>query len=280
MTIRRRALQFLTTGLTGAVAAAVLVSPAAVAPVAAAHSPWKLLSVTDESTLAYNEGLATDSAGRLTGRGYTSIRPDLAAQGWTHIGDHDIDRGYTYDAYENLDVDRKLYTITSPRGTVQRYYHPLTPDEMANNSFVTVDPTGTVLVSGEWETEQRLLVFDNPNGRRSGSTLPLAGEITLSEPLTEVQSCDFKTSTVLLCAVDKPVNAVYSVTLDHPLTQSRSAHGTVAKQFDVPRMSACRGSYELEGIDYDRSRRLLSVAAIDPSPCLLNTKVFRYSYRP
>lgn len=158
---------------------------------------------------------------------------------------------------------------------------------MANNSFVTVSPSGRHLVSGEWDTMERLLVFGNPvhsrsltaGGRSGGSDLPLAGTISLDRPLSHVQSCDFVDATHLVCAVDKPGKAVYSVRLDHPLDDAPNAHGTVTREFAVPRLSACRGEYEIEGIDVDARRRILSVSMIDPSPCLLNTKIFRYRKR-
>lgn len=276
MSHRRRALRTFITGLTGAVAAAVCIVPTA----AAAPSHWRAVSISDQSTLAFNQGLASTRGGDLYGRGYVSIRPELAVDGWTHIGDQDIYAGQTYDAYENLTAGSKLYAITDANGTLRRYIHKLTPGELANNSFVTVEPSGRFLVSGEWKVQKRLLVFANPRGQRSGTALPLAGQITLDRPLENVQSCDFMTSTRLLCAADKPQQAVYSVRLSQPLTSSTAVTGTVSHEFDLPHRSACNGNYEAEGIDYNVARKLLSVAIIDPSPCLLNTKVFRYSYRP
>ncbi|WP_298444185.1 hypothetical protein [Gordonia sp. (in: high G+C Gram-positive bacteria)] len=245
---------------------------------AAAPREWRLLGIDDVSTLEYTQGLAGDAAGRLHGRGYTTIRPEVAIDGWTHIGDGDLFRGRMYDAYEQLGSGRKLYTITEPDGRLSRYYHRLTPGEMANNSFVTVSPSGRYLVSGEWDTMDRLLVFRNPVGRPDGSALPLAGTIALDTPMRDVQSCDFVDATHLVCAVDRPAQAVYSVALDGPLDDAPAGHarGTVRREFAVPHLSACTGSYEIEGIDYDAHRRVLSVSMIDPSPCLLNTKVLRY----
>jgi len=277
---RRRALRIIITGLAGAVAAAV-VAPAvsSTGPAASATpSEWTLTSTSDNSTLAYNQGLAT-GGGLLHGRGYLTIRPELAAEGWTHIGDQDIYRSETYDAYENLDAGRKLYAVTGRDGAVRRYYHRLAPGELANNSFVTVDPSGKYLVSGEWKVQKRLLVFANPRAQRSGSQVPLVGQINLDQPLENVQSCDFVDATRLVCAVDKPRQAVYSVWLSRPLTSGTTVTGRVTHDFDVPKHSACKGGYEVEGIDYDARRKLLSVGIIDPSPCLLNTKVFRYARR-
>lgn len=272
MTFRRRVLRFVITGLAGAAAAAVVVPPAW-----ATTSEWSLISVSDHSTLAYNQGLA-NGGGVLHGRGYATIRPELAAEGWTHIGDQDIYGGETYDAYENLDAGRKLYAVTGRGGTIRRYFHRLAAGEMANNSFVTVDPSGGYLVSGEWKVRERLLVFANPRAQRNGSQVPLVGQINLDTPLENVQSCDFVDATRLVCAVDKPRQAVYSVRLSQPLTSGTTA-GRVTRDFDVPKRSACGGGYEVEGIDYDVHRKVLSVGIIDPSPCLLNTKVFRYARR-
>lgn len=274
MNTRRRGLRTFIFGIAGAVAAAVVATPIA----SAEPSRWQAVNISDQSTLAYNQGLASTPPGTLHGRGYISIRPELALDGWTHIGDQDIYRGQTYDAYENLDAGSKLYAITDANGFLRRYVHRLTPGELANNSFVTVDPSGKFLVSGEWKVQKRLLVFPNPRAQRSGSDLPLVGQINFDKPLENVQSCDFMTSTRLVCAADKPKQAVYSINLSEPLTPtSTTVSGTVSHEFDVPRRSACGGSYEVEGIDYNVARRLLSVAVIDPSPCILNTKVFRYT---
>lgn len=264
-----------------AAAAAVVAVVLALLPAGAAGAAdreWRLIDVEDVSSAVYTQGLASDHTGLLHGRGYTTIAPEVAVDGWTHIGDGDLHRGRLYDAYEQLGSGRKLYTITAPDGRLSRYYHRLTPGEQANNSFVTVSPSGRQLVSGEWFTQKRLLVFDNPVGRPSGSALPLAGTITLDRPLQHVQSCDFVDATRLVCAADLPDQAVYSVHLDHPLDDGAQAHGTVRREFALPKLSACTGGdYEAEGIDYDTKRRVLSVAVIDPSPCLLNTKIFRYS---
>ncbi|GEE03046.1 hypothetical protein nbrc107696_34920 [Gordonia spumicola] len=241
-----------------------------------AHADWSRPSVSDHFTPIYNEGLATDRHGFLHPRGWLSIRPELAAQGWTHIGDQDIHGGYTYDVYEDLDAGRKLFTITSPTGRFTRYDHVLEPGERANNSFVTVDPTGEHLVNGEWFVMKRLLVFDNPKGEPSGSTIPIAGEIRLDKPLENVQSCDFVTAERLACAVDEPVNRVVSVTLSAPVGSAKVVDATVTPEFDLPKRSVCTGTYESEGIDYDTRRRVLSVAMINPSPCFVGTKVFRY----
>lgn len=264
-----------------AVAVTVVAVLLALLPAGAARAEdreWRLFDVQDVSSAVYTQGLAGDHTGRLHGRGYTTIAPEVAVDGWTHIGDGDLHRGRMYDAYEQLGSGRKLYTITGPDGRLSRYYHRLTPGEQANNSFVTVSPSGRHLVSGEWFTQDRLLVFANPVGRRSGSALPLAGTIALDRPLQHVQSCDFVDATRLVCAADRPDQAVYSVHLDHSLDDGARAHGTVRREFALPERSACTaGDYEAEGIDYDTKRRVLSVAVIDPSPCLLNTKIFRYS---
>ena len=55
--------------------------------------------------------------------------------------------------------------------------------------------------------------------------------------------------------------------------------GTVVDGFDVAAAgrSACTGDWESEGVDYDATRQVLRVAAIEPLPCLLNTVVFRFA---
>ncbi len=268
----------LTAALVAVCASALLgaVLPGSIAPAAAQTPRWTLIGVDDVSSAVYTQGLAGGRDGVLRGRGYTSIRPEVAVDGWTHIGDGDLHAGRMYDAYENLGARRKLYTITAPDGALRRYYHRLIPGEAANNSFVTVSPDGRYLVSGEWGAVDRLLVFANPVGRPDGADLALAGTIDLDRPLTDVQSCDFLDASTLICASDTPEQAVYTVRLAHPLGDGLPVRASVHREFALPHRSACRGGYEAEGIDYDAHRKVLSVAVIDPAPCLLNTKIFRY----
>lgn len=87
--------------LVAALAAALL----SAAPARAEGVRWTLLRVDDVSSAVYSQGLASDRAGTLHGRGYLTIRPEVAADGWTHIGDGDLHRGRMYDAYEQLSPD-------------------------------------------------------------------------------------------------------------------------------------------------------------------------------
>lgn len=245
----------------------------------AAPASWRLTRTSNHPTLDANQGLATTASGRLTVRGYTSIRPDLAVVGWTHIGDHDIHRGRTYDAYENLTSGRKLYVVTDASGGARSYYHRVRPGEKANNSFAAVSPSGTYLVSGEFDKQRRLLVFANPVGQPDGSTIRYLGEIRFDRTVGDIQSCDFVTDRTLLCVDDDhPVKTVHSVNLLGPLgTPVTRAKLSTALILPLRGRSACAGDWESEGVDYDATRDVLRVAAIEPIPCGLNTVVFTFA---
>ncbi len=71
------------------------------------------------------------------------------------------------DAYQGIgSATAKLFVLTTADGTRHRYLHPLTPGELANNSFAATAPGGRWFVVGEWGTVSRLLVFalSHPTG--------------------------------------------------------------------------------------------------------------------
>lgn len=267
------------TALTAILTAALAAVALCAAPVAQAAPAWRLAGTSGYPSIDANQGLATTASGRLTVRGYTSIRPDLALSGWNHIGDHDIHRGQIYDAYENLSSGRKLFVVTDAAGRSRSYFHRVRPGEKGNNSFATVSPSGKYLVSGEFGKQRRLLVFANPVGQPDGSTIRYLGEIRFDRTVGDIQSCDFMNERTLLCVDDdRPVKTVHAVNLTAPLGGDvTSARLSTALTLPLRGRSACTGDWESEGVDYDATRQVLRVAAIEPLPCLLNTVVFRFA---
>ncbi|MCS3879263.1 hypothetical protein GII30_12760 [Gordonia amarae] len=276
MALRRRST--IRAGFTGLVTAALAAVALSAAPAAHAAPGWRLAGASNHPSVDANQGLATTSSGRLTVRGYTSIRPDLALAGWSHIGDHDIHGGRTYDAYENLTSGKKLYVVTDAAGRARSYFHRVRPGEKANNSFATVSPSGKYLVSGEFEQQRRLLVFANPVGQPDGSTIRYIGEIRFDRTVGDIQSCDFVTERKLLCIDDdRAVKTLHAVNLTTPLGGAVTP-ARLSPELTLPLRgrSACAGDWESEGVDYDTTRNVLRVAAIEPLPCGLNTVVFRF----
>jgi hypothetical protein len=200
--------------------------------------------------------------------------------GFSHVGDEDIDRsGYVYDAYEDEHPDpaAKLFTITAPNGRVSDYPHPLARGEEYNNSFVTVSPDDRWLVSGEWDTERRLLLMSNPRGRRSGSSIPLAGTIVLRPSLYHVQGCDFFDAVTLICSTDNAVHSVVKVSLSAPL--HRGTNRATARRLLIPReLSKCPGTgFESEGVDYSERTGQLTLGINEPGACVGTTDVNVYT---
>ncbi|SFE08025.1 hypothetical protein SAMN05216251_101435 [Actinacidiphila alni] len=269
-------------------AAALLLATAALAAVgtstAHADSPggWTAAGSSTLSTLTAGEGIATRADGSVLTRGLGSIPLRLRVAGWNHIGDPDIVGGYTYDAYQGGDdATSKMFEVTTPDGHAYDYTHPLDPGELLNNSFATVSPDGQWLVEGEWNTVNRLQVFPapltNPATPATGGTLPQAGQITLSTPVTDVQGCDFVSTTRLVCVSDDDAKDVFQVDLPHAL-DGTPVTGQVSTLFQVPKKSICSGSFETEGVDYDPGAKVLRVEIISPSVCAVTTT--SYSYRP
>ena len=268
---------------------AVLLLAAAAATVAGpgsarADSPggWQGTGSSTVNSLTGGEGIATRADGSLLTRGLGSIRLGLRIAGWNHVGDPDITNGYTFDAYQGGDgATSKMFEVTTPAGKAYDYTHPLDAGEALNNSFATVSPDAQWMVAGEWGTMNRLQVFPAPLTNaatpRTGGTLAQAGQISLDQPVQDVQGCDFVSATRLVCASDDAAKDVLQVDLPHAL-DGTPVTGHVSTLFQVPRNSICSGTFEAEGIDYDPAAKVLRVEIVSPGVCEVVTTV--YSHRP
>lgn len=250
---------------------------------------WVQTGTSYTDSLGGGQGLASRADGSLLYRGLADIPLDLRIKGWNHVGDPDIARGYTFDAYQGADTaTSKMYAVTTPAGQRYEYVHRLNPGEKVNNSFATVSPDGQWMVSGEWGDQNRLQVFPapllNPSTPPKGGDLEEAWQITLDKPVRDIQGCDFVTDTRLVCASDDASGTLFPVS--RPLLQVDLPHkldgqpvtGAVTSLFGLPQRSICTdGTYEAEGVDYDVNSGTLRAEVIPPGVCALATTV--YSYR-
>ena len=243
------------------------------------------------------QGLATLSAASgstsIVYRGSWSIPLRLLLQGWQHVGDPGAGgtpRNYLFDAYQgSTSAASKMFEVTTPTGQHYDFVHRLVPAayfpgfgpaEENNNSFAAITPDGQWLVSGEWGTMSRLLVFPapvlNPDypPARSGLNLPLVGYINLTSLVQNVQGCDFQSAKILLCSGDG-TKQVLQISLDQPVSSGDNT-GHVAVLAPLPLKSICSGTFEAEGIDYYNSR--VHVEVIPPWPCSIFTAVYVYNY--
>lgn len=249
---------------------------------------WVETGTAYTDTLGGGQGLASRADGSLLYRGLTDIPLDLRIKGWNHVGDPDIARGYTFDAYQGPDTaTSKMFAVTTPAGKRYEYVHGLNPGEKLNNSFATVSPDGQWLVSGEWGDQNRLQVFPapllNPATPPTGGALKEAWQITLDKPVRDIQGCDFVTDTRLLCASNDATGTLFpeirpllQVDLPHKL-DGQPITGAVKSLFALPQRSTCTGTFETEGVDYDVHSGTLRAEMIPPGACALATAV--YSYR-
>lgn len=250
---------------------------------------WVQTGTSYTDSLGGGQGLASRADGSLLYRGLADIPLDLRIKGWNHVGDPDIARGYTFDAYQGADTaTSKMYAVTTPAGQRYEYVHRLNPGEKVNNSFATVSPDGQWMVSGEWGDQNRLQVFPapllNPSTPPKGGDLEEAWQITLDKPVRNIQGCDFVTDTRLVCASDDASGTLFPVS--RPLLQVDLPHkldgqpvtGAVTSLFGLPQRSICTdGTFEAEGVDYDVNSGTLRAEVIPPGVCALVTTV--YSYR-
>ena len=240
------------------------------------------------------QGLATLSAASgstsIVYRGSWSIPLRLLLQGWQHIGDPaaggypKTPRNYLFDAYQgSASATSKMFEVTSPTGQHYDFVHRLVPAayfpgfgpaEANNNSFAAITPDGQWLVSGEWGTMSRLLVFPAPvlnpayPPATSGLNFPLVGYINLTSPVQNVQGCDFQSDTMLLCSSDG-TKQILQISLAQSVSDSSTDNtGNVAVLAPLPLKSICSGTFETEGIDYYNWQ--VHVEVIPPSPCSIS----------
>jgi hypothetical protein len=252
---------------------------------------WTRVGSYGESTLTAGEGVATVFQPREGSyelyRGIFSVPSNLAAQGWTHIGDPDSLKGYVIDAYQGSSSGgSKMFLVTTPSGLSFQYVHLLVPGELYNNSFAAISPDTQWMVAGEWGTMSHLQIYPTPllDHRTSsdGGPLALAGYIELDHRVNDIQGCDFVTPVRLICVSDDSSRTLF--TNEKPLLEvdlSSSLHGRdvtghVSDLGSIPEESRCSGTFEAEGVDFDRPAGVLRVEMIQPGSCILTTTVYEY----
>src|SRR5258708_5073913 len=72
------------------------------------------------------------------------------------------DTGYYVEPYQAASGNARMFRVQAPGGAWSESVHALSPGEALNNSFDTISPNGSWMVSGEWGTMNRLLVFPTP----------------------------------------------------------------------------------------------------------------------
>ncbi|MGW7662512.1 hypothetical protein [Streptomyces sp. NPDC054756] len=276
--------------VTGLVALASAVVLSAATPAQAADT-WTEVGSDRADPLTESQGLASievpaNSPNRYTGIG--TIPLSVRTRGWNHVGDPDASYdGYYIEPYQADSGSAKMFRVQAPNGGWSEYVHALGPGEALNNSFVAISPGGQWMVSGEWGTMTRLLVHPTPGVNPSTSpsaNLPWTSSIRLDRPVRDVQGCDFRDATTLLCSSDDPDGSLFGIT--KPLLQidlsaapgASDVTGRVTALRRLPLRSSCSGSFETEGIDYDRRTGTLRVIVISPGFCVLtDSKTYRFT---
>ncbi|MDL5199859.1 hypothetical protein [Streptomyces sp. ALI-76-A] len=269
-------------------AAAVLSS----APPASAADTWTEVGSDRADPLTESQGLASvevpaGAANRYTGIG--TIPVGLSTRGWNHVGDPDASYdGHYIEPYQRDSGTTKMFRVQSPGGGWSEYVHTLSPGEALNNSWAAVSPGGQWMLAGEYGTMNRLLVFPTPGVNPSTSpsaNLPQVATVRLDRAVRDVQGCDFLGATRLLCSSDDSAGTLFGIT--KPLLQidlSAEPNGTsdvtghVSALRQLPLRSSCSGTFETEGIDYDRRTGTLRVIVVSPGFCVLtDSKTYRFT---
>ncbi|MGW4980885.1 hypothetical protein [Streptomyces mirabilis] len=272
-------------------ATAAVLSVSVTTPASAADT-WTEVGSDRADPLTESQGLTSvevpaGSPNHYTGIG--TIPVGVSVRGWNHVGDPDASyNGYYVEPYQADSGSAKMYRVQAPGGAWSEYVHALSPGEALNNSFDTISPDGQWMVSGEWGTMTRLLVFPTPGVNPSTSpsaNLPQASTINLDHAVRDVQGCDFVTATQLLCASDDPAGTLFGITkplLQIDLSAAPSGSGDVTGHVtalrQLPLRSSCSGTFEAEGIDYDRRTGTLRVIVVSPGFCVLtDSKTYRFT---
>ncbi|MFG2439373.1 hypothetical protein [Streptomyces sp. NPDC048508] len=272
-------------------ATAAVLSVVTGAPATAADT-WNEVGSDRADPLTESQGLASvevpaNSPNRYTGIG--TIPVGVSSRGWNHVGDPDTSPdGHYIEPYQSDSGTSKMFRVQAPGGAWSEYVHALGAGEAPNNSFVAVTPGGSWMVSGEYGTMDRLLVFPTPGVNPAGSpgaNLPQVSTVHLDHGVRDVQGCDFVTSTRLLCSSDDPAGTLFGIT--KPLLQidltaepngTADVTGHVTALRQLPLRSSCWGTFEAEGIDYDRRTATLRVIVVSPGFCVLtDSKTYRFT---
>ncbi|MCW8376534.1 hypothetical protein [Streptomyces justiciae] len=277
--------------LTGLVALATAAAVLSTATPATAADTWSEVGSDRADPLTESQGLTSvevpaNSANRYTGIG--TIPVSVSSRGWNHVGDPDASYdGHYIEPYQADSGTAKMYRVQSPSGAWSEYVHTLSSGEALNNSWVAIAPSGQWMLSGEYGTMTRFLVFPTPGVNASTSpsaNLPQASTVTLDHAVRDVQGCDFVTATRLLCSSDDPAGTLFGITkpllqIDlsaEPGTSNVTGHVTALRQ--LPLRSSCSGTFEAEGIDYDRRTGTLRVIVVSPGFCVLtDSKTYRFT---
>ncbi|MER5516635.1 hypothetical protein [Streptomyces sp. NPDC002763] len=276
-------------GLTALVALAAALA-LSTGPASAADT-WTETGSDRADPLTESQGLTSvevpaNSANRYTGVGTIPI--GVSSRGWNHVGDPDESYdGYYVEPYQADSGTAKMYRVQAPDGTWSEYVHTLASGEALNNSWSAVTPDSQYMLSGEYGTMTRFLVFPTPGANKSTSpsaNLPLASVVNLDHAVRDVQGCDFSSATTLLCSSDDPDGSLFGYT--KPLLQidlsaqpgSSNVTGHVTALRQLPLRSSCSGTFEAEGIDYDRRTGTLRVIVMSPGFCILtDSKTYKFT---
>jgi hypothetical protein len=254
-----------------------------------AGKSWRIRNGADQGLTTL---VAADGRSSLIYRGSSSLPHDLRVTGWDHIGDPDSASGYIFDCFQGH-PEAKLFSATDPSGNRSDFLHrldlALEPAELSSNSYVAVAPGGHWMVSGEWFTMQRLLVFPtpllNPLAAAPGGDLPLAAAVKLDRCVRNIQGAVFIDERTIICSTDDlspaqcgwPVpQQLLQIELDAPL-DGNDRQGIVTCMGQLPSGPPGVGETEVEGCDYDHRTGDLRVVVLPKTPLgQLLVVVYRY----
>src|SRR5256886_7857610 len=200
-----------------AIGATTVITILAAAAPASAATNWTTTGSDHADALTQSQGMATivrPTGTQLRYTGVGTIPLSVRSEGWDHVGDPDSVAGYHVEPYEHAGATAKMYRAQAPDGSWREYVHALGADETYNNSFDAISPSGAWMLSGEWNTMNRLLGFATPGLNPAavpGTNLPTAFTVHLDHQVRNVQGCAFLSMQALLCASDEAATELFGI---------------------------------------------------------------------
>ncbi|WP_285743032.1 hypothetical protein [Lentzea sp. NBRC 105346] len=264
-----------------AIAIALIITATMTGVASADVGPWVTQGSDRARPDTESQGLATvirGGSGQIRYTGFGTIPADVRNRGWDHVGDPGSRLGYYVEPYQSESSRNKMFRVQAPNGTWSEYVHQRESWELYNNSFAAISPDGRWLVSGEWGDTTRLLVYPSPGiaFTTPGQNLPYSSAIRLNRTVSDIQGCEFTTATQLLCTSDGSGKQLLQVDLAGQLSGG-DVSGNVTALGQLPLQSACSGTFEVEGVDYDVRDGTLRVIVLSPGWCVaLDSKTWRF----
>ncbi|GGT40020.1 hypothetical protein GCM10010254_69860 [Streptomyces chromofuscus] len=234
------------------------------APSATAAGAWTEIGSDRADPLAESQGptsveVPAGSSNRYPGIG--TVPASVSSRGWNHVQQPRLEPRRRPRRLLRRPLHQDVPGAVAGRRPRSEFVHTFGPGEGLNNSWVAISPGGPWTLAGGY------------------------GTVHLDHAVRDVRGCDVTGPTTLLCSSDDPAGRLFGIT--RPLLRidlsaapdgTSDVSGRVTALRQLPLRGGCSGTYEAEGIDYDRRTGTLRVIVLSPGFCILtDSKTYRFT---